>query len=345
MVKIPEYEIEDDSYYLFTSAQLAVRESEFVDDLKFERMAAVNTIEGLKKIISETYYSDFLNLVSPENNLDNIILRFNSETARFLLERLKPGHKAVIDLLFCEESIHNYKIILKSLILKQNLSNLFIPLTYSYDVLFNELSKQNLNLIEINPETKLLLEKINLLKNEDLNFQDMEIRLERIYMEHLFDAIVKIKSRMLLEYLKHFIDILNIKNISRIRYSGIKLKFDDVLAENGFLPVSLFMKYENENIENLVQEIANTEYYIITEHGIRNLQSRNSFFSFDKNEFIFYKNFFNEIKYTVANLEKIFSFFIRKKIELKVLNMIYLGVLYGIAQSKLNHKVGIISEK
>jgi len=337
-----EYEIEDDSHYLFTCAQLKAREFEFIDRTKFERMAAANTIDSLNKIISETCYANFLNLISRENNLDSIILEFNRETVNFLMDRLKEGHRAAIDLLMHEEIIHNYKVILKSLILKKNLSSLYIPLFYSYENLVNSVNNQYL--MDIDRNTRSILDEINSIKDIDLSFQDREIKLEKFYVELLYTEIEKVKSKMLLEFIGHFIDILNIKNTVRVKHINARLNFNDFLIDRGFLPVELLKKYESESIENLVQELKNTDYYIIIEHGLRNLLNRNSFFSFDKNEYVFYLNFLDNVKYTVANLEKIFSFFMRKKIELKIMNMIYLGVLYGIEKSKLSHKAGIIGE-
>ena len=108
--------------------------------------------------------------------------------------------------------------------------------------------------------------------------------------------------------------------------------------------MELLKKFEAESTDNIVRELENSDYSVIVRNGTRSLYTYNTFFSFKKNEYIFYLNYFDVVKYSVANLEKITGFFIRKKIELKILNMIYLGILYGVEKSKLSHKVEIISE-
>ncbi|GEM_PF-717452 len=365
-----EDEIADDSFYLFSCAQLTSREAEFLDRGKFERMASAKTLEELKKILGETYYSNFFNLIDKENNLNNLIFKFNQDTTKYLLENLKEEHLATIELLMLEEFVHNYKIILKSLILNKNFSNLFILLTYTYDTLLKEVTNENISLQQVDQTTKFILNKILSLYNDfinyskntnskqsglsskststesfTLNLKAIEINFEKFYIEDLFNRILKIKSKFLIDYLRHFIDIFNIKNLIRIKYLNLKIEFDDFLINNGFLPYSFFKKFKDtskEKIEDLVVELSNTCYFRIVEHGIRNLNARNSFFSFEKNEYIFYLKFLKNTQYTVANLEKIFSFFMRKKIELKILNMVYLGILYKIDKGKLLHKIEII---
>ena len=52
---VADYDIEDDSYYLYTCAQLKARESEFIEKSKLERMAAADRI------------GDFLKITTPSN--------------------------------------------------------------------------------------------------------------------------------------------------------------------------------------------------------------------------------------------------------------------------------------
>jgi len=108
-----EYNIEDDSSYLYASAVLKAREAEFVDKFKLERMTAVESVEDFLKILSETSYSKYLNLIDREKNLDEVIIQNNREAVLFLKDNLKPKDYWALDLLMYEENIHNYKLLLK----------------------------------------------------------------------------------------------------------------------------------------------------------------------------------------------------------------------------------------
>ena len=339
---VADYDIEDDSYYLYTCAQLKARESEFIEKSKLERMAAADRIDDFLKILSETHYSGYINLISPEKNFDEVIMAFNKELLFFLTDRLKPEDKSEIDLIMYEENIHNYKVILKALILKNNLKYLFLPALYSYETLISEIEGQNYQ--EIDAHTKTFLDKIVSLRDRGLSLKKMELELERFYIDNLFYLTIKTGSRMLSDFIRHVIDIINIKNISRVKYTKASLDFNEFLIGNGFISLELLKKFETESTDSIVRELENSDYSVIVRNGTRSLYAYNTFFSFEKNEYIFYLNYFDAVKYSVANLEKITGFFIRKKIELKILNMIYLGILYGVEKSKISHKVEIISE-
>ena len=122
------------------------------------------------------------------------------------------------------------------------------------------------------------------------------------------------------------------------------MDFGEFLVEGGFLKTGNLKKFETESNDSFVQEFGNSHYSTIVRKGINSLYTYNTFFSFEKNEYIFYLNFFDKVKYSVANIEKIVSFFLRKKIEIKILNIIYLGLLYSIDKGNIMHKVEIISE-
>ncbi len=374
-----DYDINDDSFYLYSCAQLKAREIEFLDKAKIERMVNARTIEDLRKIILETHYANLLNLLGKKENFDKVIVNFNIEAVRFLNENLKNEHVSAIDLLMLEESIHNYKVIIKALLLKENLSYLFIPFYYSYETLLNEFFNENESFQIVDSYTKKILNKIKEIllvflreeqKNQNLSLSDLkdfykdlqiqslnkgfisylELEFEKFFIENLFILIKSFKSKLIEDYFRHLIDIGNIKSFVRINYLNLNINIDDVLINFGFIPLSYFKKLQvskskGEDVyEVLVKDFLGTVYQKIIEHGVKNLLARQSFFSFDKNEYLFYLNFFDNVKYSIANIEKIFSFFLRKKIELKVLNMIFLGTLYSIEKSKLSHKAEILNE-
>ena len=337
-----EYEVADDGSYLFASARLKAKEEEYIEKSKFERMAAAKTTSEFVKILSETYYSKYISMITPEDNFDNVYLASNEEILYFLKTNLLPEHRIICNLIFFEENIHNFKVLLKSVILNEDLENLFIPVFYSYSELKDALNKQGY--LEIDKDITLMLEKISEISQETGNMRDKEIMLEIIYMKQIHEAIMLTGRKMMIDYVKHMTDIINIKNINRVRNLGVEIDYDDFLLENGFLSKEYLKSFKDQSNEFFIAEFSSSEYSDIVKKGINSLISYNTFFSFEKHEYIFYLNFFDSIKYSTANIEKIFSFFIRKKIELKILNIIYLGILFGIDKAKINHKVEILIE-
>jgi vacuolar-type H+-ATPase subunit C/Vma6 len=281
-------------------------------------------------------------MITPEDNFDNVFLASNEEILSFLKSNLLPEHRIISNLIFFEENIHNFKVLLKSIILNKDLENLFIPVFYSYSELRDALNKQGY--LEIDKVITLMLEKISEISQETGNMRGKEIVLENFYMKQIHKATMLTGRKMMIDYVKHMTDIINIKNINRVKNLGVEIDYDDFLLDNGFLSKEYLKSFKDQSNEFFISEFSSSEYSDIVKKGINSLTSYNTFFSFEKHEYIFYLNFFDSVKYNTANIEKIFSFFIRKKIELKILNIIYLGILFSIDKAKINHKVEILIE-
>lgn len=353
---VKKYELSDDSSYLFTCAELKAREYEFIDNTKLERMAAAASTDDFLKILSETFYARKINLIDEERDMDIFLLKSYKEIADFLLERLEDRHKSLIYLLFLEEYLHDFKLGLKSSVLNSSLENLFIMLTFSYDELMGFLKKESidtdsensdlfLKIISYIPELKKEFQSGTVPEKEkDINFRKTEIAFEKKYISIILEEISNTGSRMLADYLKHWIDIQNIKNMNRIKFSGESLKHADFLYPGGFIDSDFFKSIESESPDYWARALEKTAYGEITIKGIHSLYSYESFFSFEKNESIFNLRFFDQIKYSVSNPEKIFAFFLRKKTELIVLNMIYMGIKYHAEKRNIQHKAEFLSE-
>ena len=153
--------------------------------------------------------------------------------------------------------------------------------------------------------------------------------------------LLNLDSRLITDYLRHIIDIMNIKNICRNKYLEERVDFDGFLHENGFLTKEIMAGFKDESLDFFVKEIGRTDYADIIIKGIHALQNENTFSSFDKNEDLFYIDFFDSLKFTVSNLEKIFQFFLIKKIEMDYLNIVFTGIVYNIEDRRIKSRVGV----
>ncbi|MDD5659406.1 MAG: V-type ATPase subunit [Actinomycetota bacterium] len=361
-IELKKYELADDSDYLYTCAELKVREQEFIDNSKLERMVGSKEVDDFLKVLQETVHSKKIALIDDDKNMDLFILKSYEETIDFLQKRLQEKHMIIIYVLFMEEYLNNFKLILKSSLLNINLENLFIPLTFSYEEL-SEYMKKDISYEEnfdnnavlqpiifktiikelINIKNKTLQE-IETGKESKINFRKIEIDFERKFISAISNEILKTGSTMLCDYLKHWIDIQNLKNMNRIKYIGENLKYADFLYPGGMIDIDSLKTLEFENPDYWVKALEKSCYGEIIIKGIHSLYSYNTFFSFEKNESIFYLKFFDSIKYCISNVEKIFAFFLRKKIELIVVNMIYMGIKYHAEKRNISHKAEFLSE-
>lgn len=337
LLKLPEYEISDDTYYLFACGELKVREREFLEKHQFERLLSTKNIEGFIKVLQETYYSRYLSKIEENESFDSVIISELSSAIKFLMERLKPQHWAAIKLLILEEELHNIKLIVKSKILGKDLKNLFIPLLYSYEQL--KYAVENEKYEDVNPDIVPILQYATRLLSEESDYRLVELKLEIFYLENLFNSIASVGSKMLEDLLKHTIDILNIENICRYKFSQSKFSFSYILYPNGFLGLDFLNQFEGKSIGDFVVLMKDTIYGKMVEKGVHCLFDEQTFTPFEVGEDLFYFSFFESIKYSISNLEKIMWFFYRKKIELRSLNTILMGVIYNISKDRIKSRV------
>ncbi|OFW47058.1 MAG: hypothetical protein A2163_01880 [Actinobacteria bacterium RBG_13_35_12] len=338
-MKLVNYDIIDDSYYLFTCAELRVREIEFLDKNRIERMLKSQELNEFTRVLRDTVYSRYINDIESSRNFEEVIVGEYSTAIRFLSDRLKPGHQAAGDLLFLEGNLHNLKVIIKSIILDTDLGRLFIPILYPYEKLRNAALTGNYE--EINPSVADILRFAVELIERQKNHRFLEFELEEFYLKQVSNSIEKLSSRLIKDYFKHIIDILNIKNIYRNKHLKDSLSFSRFLHDNGFLPKEFMMKFGDESLDFFLKEMERTDYADIVIKGTNILHSEGTFSSFEKGEDLFYLDFFDPVKYSVSNLERVFLFFLRKKIELKYLNIIFTGILYSIDIAKIKNKVEV----
>ena len=340
---LKDYTVADDSYYLFTCAELKEKEKEFIEKQKIKRMLDTKSIDSFFKLLHETYYSKYINDISKNNDLESIITSELKSIVNFLKKRLKPEHQIIISFLMHKEDLHNIKIIMKSEILNRDLEELFVPILYSYNQLKEAVETESYENIDL--DTSLILQYASMLSHTEKIYRTAELKLELFFLEKLYSSVTTLKSRMLEDFTKHIIDIFNIKNIYRNKFAGEKFDFDLFLHKNGFLTINFLKKFENENLDYFVQEVGRTQYApLLVQETFSLFNDSSTSYSFEKSEEIFYICFFDSIKYTISNMEKIVDFFIKKKIEIMNLNIIFTGILYNIDRDKIRHEVLIFDE-
>ena len=338
MVRI-DYDISDDSYYLFTSAELRTREREFLDKNRIERMVRSAKLDEFFKVLRDTVYSGYINDLENPGNFDKVLIEEYGKIIKFLSERLKPDDMAAVEILFLEENLHNLKTVIKSVILDRELESFFIPILDSYQTLRGAALTGNYK--EVREVVAEVLRFAVGLIGQQKNYRFMELELENFYLKKMFDSAKKIDRRLIIDYFRHIIDIYNIKNICRNKYLAEDFDFDSFIYENGFLTRKYLLEFRNESLDFFAREMERTDYSDIVTKGINALHSGRTFSAFEKNEDLFRIDFFEPVKFTVSNLERIFQFFLIKKLELKYLNIIHTGIIYGIEKNKIEEKVKI----
>jgi len=333
------YEIEDDSYYLFTCAELKAREYEFVERARFERMLESEDMESFLKVLGETVYSPFVSDISSSSSFEKVMTGSYGIMLGYLEERLRDEHRMLSHILFFEEVLHNMKVILKSVVLGKDLGSLFIPVIYDWKQLTETYGSGNDKDADA-PAGKLIsyLEDV-LEKPGEKDYRKVELGFEKFYSKVMAEVAAGLNRKMISEYMSQRIDLINIENIYRWKQMGEKKGFDDILHNGGNISLEILKSFEPETMDYTVRELERTDYGDIAIKGAQHLTSDSSFSSFERNRDLYFLDYFDNFKYSTSNLEKILAFFLKKKIELANINILFTGILYNAKRSNIRCKI------
>jgi vacuolar-type H+-ATPase subunit C/Vma6 len=338
MTGIP-YEIEDDSYYLFACAELEAREAEFTDQGRIERMIQASGMGEFLKVLGETVYAPEMDAITSGNSFEPVMVSGYQKAIVFLEERLRDEHKKLVSILFFEEFLNNMKLILKSLLMEKDLSSLHIPLKYDYNSLMEAYRHKKDNGIDslfpgVMGHMRMLVEGA-----ADMGPRKLELSLESFYTGAMLDTARSLGRKMMADYVKYRIDLLNIEAVFRHIHLKRSGSFAGYLHQGGLLGTKMLEDLEGESMDYITRELEKTVYADLIIKGAQGLFSGCSFASFERNRDLYFLDYFDSIKYSVSNLEKIFRFFLRKKIELKNINILYTGIRFDADRSNIRCKV------
>jgi len=333
------YEIEDDSYYLYACAELKSREREFVSGSRKERMMQARDMDEFLKVLNDTSYASKISMIGETGNFQGALISVYKEITNYLENRLKDEHKKIINILFFEEFLHNMKVLLKSSLLEKDFEDLYIPIKYEYGSLSRALDTQKYEDI-LDPVPDIidhLREMIGISGDKDL--RQLELDLEAFYVKKMLGTAESLSRKMMIDYVRHKIDLINIETIYRRRQLKMKIPFSGIVHKGGFIKPKVLSDLETESMDYFVRELESTEYGDVIVRGAQQLFSDCSFASFERNRDDYFLQYFDRIKYSVSNLEKIFHFFFRKKIEVLNINILYTGIKYNVNKSNLECRI------
>lgn len=333
------YEIDDDSYYLFTCAELKAREYEFVERARFERMLESEDMDSFLKVLGETVYSPFVSDISTRSSFEKVMIGSYGAMLNYLEERLRDEHKMLSHILFFGEILHNMKVIFKSAVLGKDLGSLFIPVIYDWKQLTGAYGSDDDKDVDTFTGKLISYLKDVLEKPGKKDYRKVELGFEKFYSKVMAEVAAGLNRKMISEYMSQRIDLINIENIYRWKQMREKKGFDDILHNGGNISLEILKSFEPETMDYTVRELERTDYGNIAIKGAQHLTSDSSFSSFERNSDLYFLDYFDNFKYSVSNLEKILAFFLKKKIELVNINILFTGILYNAKRSNIRCKI------
>jgi len=223
--------------------------------------------------------------------------------------------------------------------LNKDLSHLYVPIgSFDLQTLKNSIVEGNLN--DLPEEFGNAIEDV--LRDYETNRdpQRIDIILDKIYFEHLYEMAKDTKVDLFINYVKDMIDFLNIKSAIRLKNQGKDVKFfEDVILPNGNIDTDIILYTLNDSIDNMIHKFRNSKISSGLLKGLESYRNTNRLSDLEK----YMDNYLMELnkpsKYINFGPEPIFSYIIAKETEIKTLRIIMVSKLNNLSPDVIRERV------
>lgn len=238
----------DREKFIQASATTRVYEKDLLSKNQIDRLIDQESLHQALSSLSDTVYNDNIQKMGRDEEYEYML---SKELKRVygLMERLSPD-PLLIDFLKEKYIFHNLKVVVKEVILNEDLSHVYIDFG---DLDTVELKKYLKEDDKKKPSDDIYFgfaEKALDLYKETKDPQVIDISLDKDYFKRLLDIGEELDSDFLKDFTKEKIDLINIKTLFRANLQEASKKtLDNALIEGGNIDTKEFDGLLNEDLD------------------------------------------------------------------------------------------------
>ena len=142
------------------------------------------------------------------------------------------------------------------------------------------------------------------------------------------------------DYIKHKIDLGNIKIFCRMKYSGLsRQKFESLILNGGWLDEKILLQNFDFSFAEIGEKIRATPYYDLWTKATDALEERETFVELERGIEDFIMNYLKRAKYIVFGPEPVFSYGLAKKRELSLVRLLGVGKINQVPAPILKERI------
>jgi V/A-type H+/Na+-transporting ATPase subunit C len=318
-------------------ARLRVIEKRLLDKVKIERLLECETPEEVLKVLQETQYGERISNARDIHSYEDV-LRGELKDLYNTMYKLTP-EKSVIDIMALKYDYHNIKVLEKEKSGDKDLSNLLIPIgTIPVDTLRTIILSGEFK--ALNPLMREAVNEVEVDFTANKDPQNIDIILDKYMFKDMLQRALATEIEFIIEYVKVYIDITNIKTMLRVKKQNKDSRFlEEVLIEGGTVEKKTFIYGINESLENFINSVSKSPY---TKALTSILESYNSTGNFSTLEVIFDNYIINKAKSAkIINFgpEPLIAFIIAKENEIKIVRIIMVGKINKVPSEVIKERL------
>lgn len=323
--------------YINASARTWVLEKSLLNASQYERLIEAADVEEVFRLLSDTPYGEALLRLEKPQDYEVALLEAQDHFYKELLE-MSPD-KELIDFFLAKYDYHNYKILFKELLTKEEHQDLY----FSYDSL-GLLEKRDALL----PAEEVTLQrelpsfywdvKEAYEKHEDP--QVVDILVDKAYYEKLHEILKSLESPFLEQYLSDEIDFINLKMLFRMKKQMKNVTLiDSFLIEGGHIDKAFFTESFFSPVDEILQKLGKKTMGKTMDRALKTYEDTQKLSSMEK---VFEEHALllsEEAGKVTYGPEVLFNYLLRLETEIKNLRMIIVSKLNKVSPEKLRERL------
>ena len=182
---------------------------------------------------------------------------------------------------------------------------------------------------------------LNRLMSEILLEEDiLKIFLEESRPESALSLAERTGYSFIKEYIRHKIDLGNLKIFCRVKYSGLsRKKFERMILKGGFLDERIFFQNFDLSFSEIGEKLRATPYHELWTKATDALEERETFVELERGIEDFLMTYLKRAKYIVFGPEPIFSYGLARRRELRLVRLLGVGKITQIPLNILKERI------
>jgi vacuolar-type H+-ATPase subunit C/Vma6 len=153
-------------------------------------------------------------------------------------------------------------------------------------------------------------------------------------------VIQRIGYSFIHDYIRHKLDLINLKILFRAKYSGFpREKFESLILEGGFLKDKFILQCFELSFTEIGEKLRATPYEELWTRASDTLEERETFLELERGMEDFLMTFLKKAKTIVFGPEPVFAYGLAKKRELRLVRLLGVGKINQIPDRMLKQRI------
>jgi V/A-type H+/Na+-transporting ATPase subunit C len=307
----------EDWRYTFETAQVKTLSEKLFDATSFNELANSGGFKEAVELLGGTEYA--IGDAATNDQLEQLLCDRRKEVKKLVNSLLKE--EKIIEFLKARSDFANMKLAVRRLVLEKPLGSLTdycdqgnIPVD-QFELVFEQE-----DYVTLPPYLQEAVEAGVMGYYKNKNVRDIDIAIEKIEAEFQLANAAAADSIFLVESLKMYIDINNIRTMMRLKFTQMPDK--DVFMPGGYLDAARLNQAIDIGYDGLAAAFAATPYYAIIEAGAGYMAANNSFLKLEAAADQHFLGFLKSTDQIAAGHQPIVAYLLRKEQEIRMVRMV-----------------------